>query len=89
LGNKIIKAAIVILVSIVSTTLIFILLIYAGLARRILKVLMPIFGLDPREGGSGEKYDLHFMIGIISLIFIIMFILSNRYLFRKKNQFRT
>lgn len=84
MGNKIVKTVIKILVSIVSTTLIFLLLIYTGLARRVLEMLMPIFGLDPREGGSGEKYDLHFMLGIIALIFIAMFILSNRYLFRKK-----
>ena len=84
MGNKIIKVAIIILVSIASTALIFVLLIYTGLARRIIEMLMPIFGLDPSEGGSGEKCDLYFIAGIIALIFIVMFIVSNRCLFRKK-----
>jgi uncharacterized iron-regulated membrane protein len=85
LGNKLVKTAILILVSIVSTTLIFFLLTYTGLVRRILKTIMPIFGLNPLEGGSGEKYDLHFILGIIASVFIGVFILSNHFLFRKKN----
>ena len=76
--------AIIILVSIASTALIFVLLIYTGLARRIIEMLMPIFGLNPNDGGSGEKYDLYFIAGIIALIFIVMFIVSNRCLFIKK-----
>jgi hypothetical protein len=84
LGNKLVKTAILILVSIVSTTLIFLLLTFTGLVRRILEIIMPIFGLNPLEGGSGEKYDLHFILGIIASVFIVVFMLSNHFLLRKK-----
>jgi len=74
----------VILTSLVGTILIFLLLTYTGLALKFMNVLMPVFGLDPQEEGSGEKYTLYFILGFIGVIFILLYIIATSFFFKKR-----
>jgi len=84
LGNKIIRTTVVLIFSIVAAILIFLLLTYSGIILKFLHIAMPLFGLNPGEQGGDEKYVLYFIGGVIGILFIISFIVLNRYLFKKR-----
>ena len=84
MGNKIIKTAVTIVLSFVATILIFLLLTYSGIATRIMDMVMSVLGLNSSEEWSGGKYAFYFIIGLLAFIFIITYLISVRFIFRKR-----
>jgi len=84
LGNKIIRAIVVIVTSIVTSIIVFLLLTYIGVAPRIVKWLMVVSGYDFYQGETRSPYVFNFMLCILALIFIIVFYFLNRVLFKKR-----
>jgi hypothetical protein len=84
LGNKKIRTAVIVVMSLIAAVLLFLLVTYSGLGEKYLHVTMPLFGLNPNEEGGDERYFVWFILGLLALLFITSFIVLNRFLFRKR-----
>ena len=73
-----------ILFSLLITSVIFILLATTDITIKVVNFLLHITGYDFYQGEDHFMYVNNFIIIIILVIFVIVFALSNKFLFNKK-----
>jgi hypothetical protein len=78
------KFVVRLVVSMAAAIILFLVLTYTYIAPKIVNWLMVVSGYDFYQGETRSPYVFNFMLCIFGVLFIIMFSLSYRFLFKKR-----
>ena len=78
LKNRIVRIIFLILSSIIITILLFLFLGYTGIAKNIIDFILKLTGDDFYQGETKTPYVINCMLGILIVIFVIVFSLMNK-----------